>query len=166
MLKEERCPHCEARGTLIRHSVLWGNDPDKAGEKRRRGQRVFCSNRGRRQGCGRTFPIFLAQTLPRHTFTAAVVWRLLSAFFKSLSLKSAFEESRIPFALESAYRLVARLRRRLDVLRSRLSRFTHPPPGADADPLRQTLEHLRQAFGGAVCPPASFQLETGMMFAG
>gem|GEM_PF-5475037 len=43
--------------------------------------------------------------------------QLLSAFVKGLSLKAAFEQNRIPFALESTYRIVARLRRRLDGLR-------------------------------------------------
>lgn len=166
MLTGERCPHCEVRRTLIRHSFLWGNDPEKSGEQRLRGQRVFCSNRGRRQGCGRTFPIFLAQTLPRHTFTAAITWSLLTAFLSGLSLKAAVEETRIPFALESAYRLLARLRLRLDALRSLLSVRTHPPPGLHVDPLRHTLEHLRHAFLGEVCPVAALQLDSGAPFMG
>jgi hypothetical protein len=39
---------------------------------------VDCSNRGLRGGCGRTFAFFLADILPRHTLTAALVWPWLS----------------------------------------------------------------------------------------
>jgi hypothetical protein len=151
---------------LNRHSRLLGNDPSSADSQRLRGQRVFCSNRGRRKGCGRTFPFFLADTLPRHTFTAPLAWSLLAAFLKGLCLKAAVEETRIPFALESAYRLLARLRLRLDALRSLLSLRAHPPPGLHVDPLRHTLEHLRHAFVGEVCPVAALQLDSGAPFMG
>jgi hypothetical protein len=64
-----------------------------------RGQRVFCSNRGSRGGCGRTFSFFLAEILPRHTFTASWLWQWLIQWLAGASLKAAVEKLRLPFAL-------------------------------------------------------------------
>ena len=122
------------------------------------GQRVFCSNRGRRGGCGRTFSFFLAEILPRHTFTASWLWQWLIQWLAGASLKAAVEKLRLPFALESVYRLRRKLRQQLDRVRSLLCREQKPPPSAQSDPLLQTAEHLRAVFAHSECPTAAFQL--------
>ena len=127
---------------------------------------MFCSNRGRRGGCGRTFSLLLADVLPRHTFTAAWVWPWLVELLAGLSLKAAAEKLRLPFALESVYRLRRKLRRRLDDLRARLCREQPPPTSPQSDPLLQTVEHLRAVFAGPGCPPATFQLHFQEPFLG
>ena len=68
-LKQLRCPGCGAAETLNRHSKLYGNDPHASDGQAQgqRGQRVWCSNRGQRGGCGRTVSLFLAVMLPRHS---------------------------------------------------------------------------------------------------
>ena len=67
LLKEFGCPFCGASETLNRHSKLYGNQVDGSQDGRiQRGQRVWCSNRGQRGGCGRSFSLFLAGVLPRH----------------------------------------------------------------------------------------------------
>lgn len=151
---------------MNRHSVLRGNDPDQPGGQSLRGQRVFCSNRGTRGGCGRTFSLLLADVLPRHTFTASRVWSWLVELLAGLSAKAAAEKLRLPFALESVYCLGRKLRRRLDGLRSRLSREQPPPASDQVDPLLHTVEHLRSVFAGEVCPPATFQLRFQHPFLG
>ena len=66
LLKQLCCPSCGAAETLNCNSRLYGNDPDGSEDGRiQRGQRVWCSNRGQRRGCGRSFSIFLAGVLPR-----------------------------------------------------------------------------------------------------
>jgi hypothetical protein len=119
---------------------------------------VFCSNRGQRGGCGGTFSIFLAEVLPRHTVSAFLLWRWLTRLLAGVSLKAATESERLPFALETLYRLRRALRRGSDRLRTRLSREQSPPASAHADPLLQTVEHLQVVFAGSECPPAAFQL--------
>ena len=131
-----------------------------------RGQRVFCSNRGQRGGCGRTFSILRAEVLPRHTITASLVWPWLAQLLAGLSLKAAVEKLRLPFALETVYRLRRQLRRQLDRLRSLLCREQKPPSRTHADPLLQTAEHLRCVFGRSECPPADFQLRFQRPFGG
>ena len=165
-LKQSPCPHCGCAGSLNRHSRALGNDPAQASGQSFRGQRVFCSNRGQRGGCGRTFFLVLADVLPRHTLTASLVWRWLVQVLAGLSLKAAAEKMRLPFALETLYRLRRGLRRKLDGLRTRLAGRCGPPSVTHADPLHQTLAHLRMAFPRSQCPPAEFQLHFQRPFLG
>jgi len=151
---------------LNRHSVLRGNDPDEPDGQHLRGQRVFCSHRGQRGGCGRTFSLMLADVLPRHTFTASRVWSWLVELLAGLSVKAAAEKLRLPFALEAVYRLRRKLDRQLDGWRTRLCREQPPPTSGQTDPLLHTVEHLRSVFAGEVCPPAAFQLRLQHPFLG
>lgn len=109
-------------GVLNRHSRSLGNDPSTTEDQICRGQRAFCSNRGQRGGCGRTFAFFLAEVLPRHTLAAWLV-KLLAG----VSLKAAVETVRLPFALETIYRLRRKLKQGLNSVRARLCRRQAPP---------------------------------------
>lgn len=132
-----------------------------------RGQRVWCSDRGQRGGCGRSFSIFLADILPRHTFRASGLWQWLIQLLAGLSLKAAVEQARLPFALETIYQLRGKLRRRLERLRTSLCRRQpEPPRGAQADPLVQTIDHLKKAFPDSLCPPEDFQMQFQQPFLG
>jgi hypothetical protein len=151
---------------LNRHSKLYGNDPSTVATKRQRGQRVFCSNRSQRGGCGRTFSMVLADVLPRHTVTAAWLWQWLVALLAGRSVKAAVETLRLPFALETLYRLRRQLQHKLDQVRARLCQKQSPSASAQTDPLLQTVEHLRQVFAGDGCLPAEFQLHFQYPFLG
>jgi hypothetical protein len=74
------------------------------------------------------------------------------------SIKGAVERLRLPFALETFYHLLSRLRGRLDVLRAWLCRRQKEPDSSQADALLQTVEHLGSVFKQAVCPTSEFQL--------
>lgn len=156
-LKQRQCPHCGCAETLNCHSKLYGNDPLLAEGSCLRGQRVWCSNRGQRGGCGRSFSIFLAEVLPRHTLRAGGLWSWLTELLAGLSLKAAAEKTRLPFALESFYRLRRELRGDLDRLRTWLCRKQEPPQSTHRDPLLQTLAHLQCVFSDSPCPAAEFQ---------
>ena len=124
-----------------------------------RGQRVFCSDRGQRGGCGRTFSIWSADILPRHTFTAPFLWQLLCGLLEGSSIKAAFEAlGSPPFALETCYHVLQRLREQLSEVRSLLSREQKSPSSAQTDPLLQTVEHLRRVFPKSSCPLVDFQI--------
>src|SRR6267154_199592 len=135
LLKQFGCPFCGAAETLNCHSKLCGNDPDStqlpAGLQR--GQRVWCSNRGRRGGCGRSFSIFLAEVLPRHTVTGRWLWRLLQRLLGGGSIKKAFEALAPPFALDTLYHLLHRLRARLAAVRTALCREQKPAASSQSD---------------------------------
>ena len=84
-------------------------------------------NRGQRGGCGKTFSFVLADVLLRHTLTASLVWRWLVEVMAGLSLKAAAEKLRLPFALETVYRLRRGLRQCLASMRTRLCLEQSPP---------------------------------------
>jgi len=156
-LKQQQCPNCHCDESLNRHSFLYGNDPRRADGQRLRGQRVFCSDRGQRGGCGRTFSVFLADVLPRFTITVLWLWQLLLRLVGGQSVQAAARSSRLPFADQTLYHLLARLRRRLDVTRTRLSQIIPAPASSQSDPLLQTVEHFRTAFPRADCALQEFQ---------
>ena len=156
-LKAQRCPHCHCAESLNRHSFLRGNDPDVANGQRLRGQRVFCSDRGQRGGCGRTFSVFLAEVLPRFTLTAVLLCQLLLLLLGGQSVQAAVRSLNLPFADQTLYHTLGRLRRRLDAARTRLCQITPAPASSQAEPLLQTIEHFRAAFPRADCPLQEFQ---------
>jgi hypothetical protein len=139
------------------HSQCYGNDPCDVLGRIRRGQRVFCSNRGQRGGCGRSFSLLLAWVLPRHTFPAPRLWDVLARLGTG-SIKVAWETLCPPLTLDTLYHLVQRLRRRLAAVRPALCRITSPPVCEYASPLLQTIQHLRHAFPSSPCPLCAFQL--------
>lgn len=90
--------------------------------------------------------------------TAALLWPWLIRLLAGLSLKATVEKLRLPFALETFYRLRRRLRRELARLRTALCRAQSPSTSRQSDPLLQTVEHLQAVFPDDACPVAAFQL--------
>lgn len=146
--------------------MLRGNDPAVANGQLARGQRVFCSDRGQRGGCGKTFPLFFAAVLPRHTFTAPLLWTLLRKLLAGAPIKAAVESLRLPFSLEAVYGIVRRLRRRLDAMRSWLAREQPVPASGQTDPLLQTLSHLQTVFPPDGCALTAYQRHFQQAFLG
>jgi hypothetical protein len=159
-LKTRRCPFCNCAESLNQHSILYGNDLDGqcADERCVRGQRIFCSNRGQRGGCGRTFPAFLPDALPRFSMTALLLWKLLLGLMSGGSILSAIHKARLPFAEETLYHLLERLRLRLGEIRSRLCQITPAHASSQSDPLLQTVEHFQAAFAKVDCPIQAYQI--------
>jgi hypothetical protein len=157
-LKQTRCAHCRRTGTLNRHDRIQGNDLETVDKQTVRGQRVWCSNRGRRGGCGRTMRIVCAGVLPRHSVSALMLGDLLKRLCGGGSIQSAWEQCRLPVHVQSVYHLLQRFRARLDAVRVALLARCAPPGSGHADPLRQTAEHLRCAFPGTGNPVEAFQL--------
>lgn len=127
---------------------------------------MWCANRGQRGGCGKSFCLFIAEVLPRHTVRASGLWPWLLELLAGLSLKAAAEKLRVPFVLETFYQLRRKLRRDLDRLRTWLCRQEEPPQSTHSDPLLQTVAHLQSAFPKSPCPPAEFQLHFQHPFLG
>jgi hypothetical protein len=156
-LKSMGCPFCKYVGALNRHSVMRGKDPEKNEGIIARGQRVFCSDRGQRGGCGRTFPVLFAWALPRHSFTATLVWQAVREWLGGLSIRASWLTVKTPLALDSFYHLLQRLRRRITILRTILSAVSRPPDSRHSDPLLQTFEHMLIVCPKAACPVETFQ---------
>lgn len=96
-----------------------------------------------------------------------ILWRLFLELLKGKAVKAAVESLRVPFALETFYSLLRRLRLRLTFVRPLLSGRESVPAGQERDPLLQTVRHLQALFKAEVCddPLSEFQLrfDTALM---
>ena len=148
-LKLSECPHCRKAVYLICNGRLKGNDPDGQGpEQIERGQRIFCSNRNNRHGCGRSFSILQSRSLPDRSIDTAALTYLLRAVHKAAGcIYRAFNQCNAwRFSLSSAYRVWHEVDRWQTQLRHRLCQCTGPPPCSSTEPRLQLFDHLRAAF--------------------
>lgn len=165
-LKQERCPYCGQIATLNGHGKIYGNDHAQSAGCVLRGRRCFCSNRGRSNGCGRTFSVLLSEFLPRHSITTQLLQTTLDGIEKGRTVKAIWETLKTKLALESFYHLLRRLRHGLDRVRCALSGLIPAPHTEHRDPFLQTVAHLRNAFHGQSCPVAAFQCRLQKAFPG
>lgn len=152
------CPHCKCIGFLIRHGYLRGNAEDHGTAIIKRGCRVFCSNRNRRNGCGRTFSILYSKFIKNRTVTAKTVSRFLSNIAKGKNLLRAFTETGSSFVASSCYRVFNRFKLAQARIRTLLMSALPPPDGVGLlDPVVQTILHLNSVFPLSSCPVSAFQ---------
>ena len=158
-LKQEICPHCRALGFLIGHGFLRGYGENNR-EEEIRGRRFFCSNRNRRQGCGRTFSVLLADRLGGFMLPATTLWSFLHRVRGGLTRKAAWEGLKGSFSLETAYRIWKRLQQAQSHIRTRLANHRDLYASSEtSNPLFELIDHLRGAFPMASCPIAAFQIQ-------
>jgi len=156
-LKLRPCPHCRAVGFLICHGYLRGYG-EHCSEKIQRGWRMFCSNRGRRSGCGRTYAVLISIRLYHRRVGAERLWKFLQAILGGASRQSAWEKVSAPFCMETGYKLWGSFIRNQSHLRSFLHRRAKPVAlERIVVPALQLIAHLKAAFPGSSCPAASFQ---------
>ncbi len=158
-IKSTACVHCQRTGYLIRHGYLYGYAEKSPHPKIIRGHRIFCSNRGLKRGCGRTFSILAAHILKRFTITTKSLWNFLNNLLKGMTKLAAFRLTGLPFSNSSVYRLYQRIYLRQPKLRALLLKMTQKPDGVQSrNPLIQTILHLKSAFHRAPDPLSAFQL--------
>jgi hypothetical protein len=163
-LKLKLCPHCGLFGFLILHGFLYGFLND-APLRVIRGHRIVCSNRHRKNGCGRTFSIFRSIILKRLSISSQWLLRLVNLTIAGLSVYKALRTlTETTFCRSTATRFRQRFIRAQSSIRARLLTLCAPPPDSSSDPLLQTLQHLSTAFSSASCPVAAFQMHFNRSF--
>jgi hypothetical protein len=154
-IKLVACPYCRQTGALIGHGFLRGY-AERSSEVVVRGRRVFCSNRARRRGCGRTFSVKLAAVLCGFLVRTLTLWRFASAVVGGLTRRAAWLlAAGSALSLSSGYRLWRRLRAAQSALRARLWREQPAPSSAAHEPLAQLFAHLGVVVAAGVATVAS-----------
>lgn len=157
-LKQYPCPHCRLTGTLILHGYLHGYDLENINKKIIRGHRIFCSNRNRRDGCGKTWSIMLTSILKGFILQTKHLWDFLKNIGKGMNVFESFNVLKIPLSPTSIYRLYKRVRLNQPHIRSLLLRRSKPPSNIrHKNPLVKTIRHMESAFKRNPDPPAAFQ---------
>jgi hypothetical protein len=141
------CPHCHRTGALIGHGFLRGY-AEHGSEVVVRGRRFFCSDRGRRPGCGRTCSSKLETVLCGYVVRTLTLWCFVQAVLGGLTRRAAWLRQVCGvLSLSSAYRLWRRLCDAQTSLRARLCREAPPPPSTASEPLAQLFEHTVVVIG-------------------
>jgi hypothetical protein len=166
-LKQTSCPHCKIVGTLIRHGVLSGFDDRNPQRRTTRARRIFCSNRHRRPGCGRTFSIWLADKIRRLNLTTRTLWTFLQHAVAG-TIAKAVHATHCQLSDRTFQRIWMRFDRGQSAIRTALLGRGPPPmlPAAHNRRLAaaQVLAHLQATFPHDDCPITAFQLETRSFF--
>lgn len=157
-IKQFGCPFCHLIGALVLHGYLRGYH-EQSSDRVVRGHRIYCSRRGRRCGCGRSFSALMAGFLSGFTICADSLWRFLSGISAGVEQVKALHGVLPGWAAASASRLWRRFSSCQPGIRQLLLRVVAAPPCATAEPVLQTIAHLRAAFPLAACPLSDFQMQ-------
>jgi len=144
--KQYACPHCRRLGAVNAHGFLRGYS-ERGENGVIRGRRFFCSNRGRRPGCGRTFSVLLRYFVAQHMVTATCLSRFVAELLEGGPLAEAWAIATDgAFHLRTGLRLWRRLRLSQGRLRRHLCRFGEAPSSMDHRVYTATWAHLAQSF--------------------
>ncbi len=161
-LHHEQCSHCKQTQQLVSHGFIRkkrvGALPAAIGK------RVFCSNRRRHTGCGRTVQLYLASTLRYLHFAAAALEAFLLALLAGMTIQCAYLKATRTAVPRNAYRWLNKLMAQLSAYRSLLHQprlSNEPKVTLHRNPRRGLLmtstETLFQQFGLPLC--AGLQLK-------
>lgn len=157
-LKLFACPYCNMRGFLILNGCIYGYTEDASSNMVKRGHRIFCSNRKKRQGCGRSFSMLKSGFIKHFIISAVTVWIFLSSIKQGLSLIKAFRKTGSSMGETAAYRILKRFRNSQARIRTFLTGAKDPPGLKHVkDPVIRTIIHLKSLFPQSPCPVSEFQ---------
>jgi len=164
-LKTTACPHCKKVGFLIRHGFLRGYDEKHQRQRAVRARRIFCSNRHRAAGCGRTFSLWTADKIRRLFLSADSLWTFLKQAVANNNKLEAFRDLKSGLADSAAYRIWKRFDQAQSAIRTVLASLCQPPKITAQQPAELTLAHLEKAFDGhSRAPIAAFQVTLQTFF--
>ena len=164
-LKTTACPHCKSVGNLNRHGFLRGYDEQHQLEKTIRARRVFCSNRNRATGCGRTFSVWMADKIKRLFLSADSLWAFLTNAVRTNNKLQAFRNLKSGLSDSAPYRIWKRFQKAQSGIRTALAPRCKPPQVEARHPAELTLAHLQAAFDQhSRRPIAAFQATLQIFF--
>lgn len=156
-LEHEQCRHCQ-RTHLVSHGFVYKKQ-SKA-KPRPVGKRVFCSNRRRHTGCGRTMRLYLASTVRALHYAGAQLVAFVLALIAGMTVRQAYRQATGCADPRHAWRWLNRFDAQLSLYRS----LAHQPPLHDTDTptvranrparyrlLASTFGRLLQQFGQPLC---------------
>lgn len=168
-LKCSPCPHCKYTGALNRHGFLKGYDEENFRQKAVRAVRVFCSNRGSNEGCGRTFSVWIADKVKRLFLDAVSLWEFLHQAATTGNKSQAFQQLGCSMGDSATYRIWKRFLQAQSAIRTALAAFCpqpkQPTVGSSQCAAQATVAHLQEAFKDSTLNPiAAYQVQTQSFF--
>ncbi len=173
LLKCSPCPHCKHSGALNRHGFLKGYDELNFRQKAIRAIRVFCSNRGGNQGCGKTFSVWIADKVKRLFLDVKSLWEFVEQAATTGNKSRAFQQLGCSMGDSATYRIWKRFLQAQSAIRTALAAVCSPPkqptdqPTAEGYllPVQGTIAHLKEAFKDSKLNPIeAYQVQTQSFF--
>jgi len=155
-IKQTVCPFCNMVGKLIFHGYLRGYSECSSCEVIR-GRRVFCNNRKKSKGCGRTFSLLLLRFIRGCIIGSGTVTGVIRRLLDGETPAQIARDVLPDFSGGYIYRFISRLKLRQSFLRGMLLKLCPPCDCDEKDPLFQTMLHLVKAFSCSCNPVSDFQ---------
>jgi hypothetical protein len=163
-LDRARCAHCLQEHQLVSHGFI--RKKQAGAEPEAVGKRVFCSNRKRRTGCGRTMQLYLDATVRYLHHAGSAVVAFMLSLIAGVSIHQAYTGATGAATGRHAYRWLDRLCAQLSTYRALAWRPPSQAIAPGAAPKRParlrlltaTFEMLLQRFEQPLC--AVYQLQT------
>jgi hypothetical protein len=162
-----QCPHCSKSHYLVSHGVIY---KQRSMDRREAiGKRIFCSNRYRRSGCGRTIQLHVKHAIPALHYGAAQVFMFLSCLLMTWSVKAAYHAATGQSQTRHAWRWLNKLMRNLmdfrGVVDRRLDTFTTDVKHRcrRLQLLLPTVEHVFLNFPDEACSGYQFMCQRAFL---
>ncbi len=165
-LPQQICSFCHQVGTLILNGLLKGQheSPENC-NTRVRGHRILCNSRRKHhQGCGKSFSVYLSDTIKGIVLSAASFWKFLVCILQGCRCYSALSNSNLNITYNGIKKLFNKFKQRQSIIRSSLQEQSPPPEIQSKNPLIQLLYHLQQTFPKSINPISDFQLSFQQSF--
>ncbi len=167
-LDDASCIHCQRTQQLVSHGFIYKKQTGSAPAAV--GKRVWCSNRNRRTGCGRTMRLYLDSTVRHLHYTGQQVVAFLLALMAGMTVQCAYCQATGATEARHAWRWLHRLATQLSSYRSLL----HQPLLQGDSPilanrpvrlrlLASTFLWLLQRFGMPLCTNYQQQLQRSFL---
>jgi hypothetical protein len=115
-----QCPHCKRQGQLLSHGFVYKKSHVS---KKAVGKRIFCSNRNRKKGCGKTIRLYIAEQAHKLHYDTKHLLTFIIALVARLSIQKAYKVATGTEDSRNAYRWIAKLWAKLTTYRKFLHRL-------------------------------------------
>lgn len=122
-LKTQTCPHCSNKTYLIAHSIVYRKT--RYGSSITTGQRIMCSNRNNKNGCGRTFQLYLNNHIPRIHYSANEINLFLKSLIENKTIQKSYQMATSTQDQRNAYRWINKIKKKIFELKLFIKRY--PP---------------------------------------
>lgn len=154
---KQSCPHCNAKETLCSHGFI--HKLGHFSSKNLIGKRIYCSNRHQKNGCGRTFQLYLADFIPHLHFSVVDFETEIKRYLHFNIPENEKEYPSRRCHLRTRFRWLKKLNNRIPVMREALIKSNplslNLPDNASQSALTFTLLTL---FSSAIKNLRQFQL--------
>lgn len=122
-----RCKHCSKSDQFLSHGFIYKSTYSDIGIIKV-GKRIFCSNRYKKKGCGRTLALIIAGELPKKQYNSSHLMLFIRYLIQFFSVREAYKKATRTNNPRNAYRWLNALEANLLSYRSFLKRPTESPP--------------------------------------